>query len=466
MSRVSIKTKLINWLKDNYINFPYFITYLIGKVGNSFNYDIRYGKDFTKIRKELKETEFLSADELDKIVLDKLMSMIKYAYENVPYYQEHFDKNIISKLKNFSDIECLPMIDKMIVKEYSDKFISNIYSKDSLIKKYTSGSTGIPLKMYMDKETTLKEWAFVVHIWERIGFNHKSSRLIMREIDDKNNKKFYYDPIKNELRIDISSMTDNMMEEYCKAIEKYKPDFIHGYPSATILLCQYLEKRGSLKHQFKGVLPSSEGMTEDELKYIKRVLKCPVLSFYGHTERLLIAGQCENSNAYHIEPLYGYCELVDTEGNSIHECGVTGEIVATGFCNSAMPLIRYKTGDLAQWGDECVECGRHFKILKKIEGRVTEYLVDNEYHKIPLTSLRYSFIDQNIKMFQFYQEIPGLVIFRYIKEKGFSALDSEYVIKTLVEDTNGKIKFDLIEVNNISKKKSGKRELIIQKVTI
>lgn len=466
MGNVSLRTKLINWLKDNYINMPYPIAYMIGKIGNSFSYSIRYGKDFTKVRNQLKKTEFLSKDDLDQVVLDKLISMINYAYEHVPYYKENYAKCNVSQFHNFADIEKLPMIDKTIVKDHTEEFVSDCYSKEHLIKKYTSGSTGTPLGIYMDKETTLKEWAFVVHIWERIGFTHKSSRLIMREIDDKSKKQCYFDPIKNELRIDISAMTDDMMEKYCVAIEKYKPDFIHGYPSATILLCQYLEKNGPLKHKFKGVLPSSEGMTEDELKYIKKVLQCPVLSFYGHTERLVIAGQCEESNAYHVEPLYGYCELVDNEGNPINEYGVTGEIVATGFCNSAMPLIRYKTGDLAQWGEECEACGRHYRVLKKLEGRVTEYLVDNKENKIPLTSLRYTFYDQHIKAFQFYQEVPGEVSFRYIKESGFSDSDMEYIVKTLTDDANGKIKFELVEVNDISKKKSGKRELIIQKVTL
>ena len=65
-----------------------------------------------------------------------------------------------------------------------------------------------------------------------------------------------------------------------------------------------------------------------------------------------MAGQCECSECYHVEPLYGYCELIDKNGEVIREEGKTGEIVATGFCNTGMPLIRYKTGDLAEWGFE------------------------------------------------------------------------------------------------------------------
>ena len=464
MGKTSKKTKMINWLKKNYTNMPDCIVYLIGKIGNSFSYKVRYGKDFYSTYEKLKETEFLSKVEIDRLVLNNLEYIIKYAYEHVPYYKEKYSDLNIEEFNSFEDIEKLPFLDKSIVRENTDKLISNEFDKKDLIVKATSGSTGMPLGLYMNKETTLKEWAFVVHIWEQIGYNKSSKRIIMRELDDKTRGNCYFDPIKQELRIDVSSMTDENMEIYCKAIEKYKPEFVHGYPSATILLCQYINKRGFLNHQFKGVLPSSEGMSLDEVNFVKDTLKCPVLSFYGHTERLVMAGQCKESESYHVEPLYGYCELIDQNGDVIHEKGITGEIVATGFCNTAMPLIRYKTGDLAQWGEECQKCGKHYKVLEKLEGRTTEYLVGMDNTKIPLTSFSYSFYQQHLKAFQFYQEEIGKVTVRCIFENNVTDEDKEYVLNSLTQDSKNKIEFKLESWKELSRKTSGKRELIIQKL--
>ena len=463
MENISVKNSLINWLKDNYTKMPEPVVYMIGKVGNRFGYKARYGKSFSSIYEELERTEFLPREELDKIVLEKLIGQIQYAYEHVPYYRDVWKNLHIENVANFSDIACLPLIDKEIVKKNTDALISDLFKKEELIQKKTSGSTGMPLAVYMNKDTTLKEWAFVTHIWKQIGYNSKSTRLIMRELDDQSRGKCYFDPIKNEMRIDITAMTDENLDIYCSAIEKYKPDFVHGYPSATLTFCQYVEKHG-LKHQFKGVLPSSEGMSADEAEYIRSVLKCPILSFYGHTERLVMAGQCKDSEAYHVEPLYGYVELVDETGKIIHETGVTGEIVATGFCNTAMPLVRYRTGDLAQWGEACPHCGKHYRILKKLEGRTTEYHVDADNIKIALTSFHYSFYEQHLKAFQFYQEVPGEVTVRYIAEDGFNSEDKEYILKTLTEDANDKIQFVMEPRTELSRKKSGKRELIIQKL--
>lgn len=460
---MSIKNEMINIIKHHYEEIPTPILNMIGAVGNQFGYGLRYGKSFSKVYEELRKTEFFSEEELDNIVKEKLIEQIKYAYKYVPYYRENYNENDVKTMDSLSDIERFPFIDKEIVKSNEDQFISDKFKKSELIQKKTSGSTGMPLAIYMNKDTTLKEWAFVVHIWERIGFTSKSSRILMREIEDKNKGICYFDGLKNELRIDISNMTPENMEIYCKAIERYKPDYIHGYPSATLQLCKFIEKRG-IKHQFKGVLPSSEGMSKEEVNYIKRVLNCPCLSFYGHTERLVMAGQCECSECYHVEPLYGYCELIDKNGEVIREEGKTGEIVATGFCNTGMPLIRYKTGDLAEWSLKKCSCGRNYKLLKKLEGRTTEYLVDCNNNKISLTAFRYSFYEQHVNSFQFYQDEPGKVFVRIIPEEDFTELDKRNILKTLEEDCDSQIKFCIEKVKSISKKKSGKRELIIQKL--
>ena len=62
-----------------------------------------------------------------------------------------------------------------------------------------------------------------------------------------------------------------------------------------------------------------------------------------------LAGECECSKNYHIFFEYGYFELVDENGNVIEDANKQGEIVVTSFEMTAMPLIRYKTGDFAEY---------------------------------------------------------------------------------------------------------------------
>lgn len=459
---MSIKNSVIVWLKDHADNIPVPITKTIGTIGNSFGYKTRYGKEFYQVYQQLKETEYLPGEELDAIIVDKLKEQIIYAYTHVPFYKKLYHDINLDAIQCIEDLEMLPIIDKTIIRENENDMISDEYNKESLMIKTTSGSTGMPLSLYMTSDTTLKEWAFIVHIWERLGYMPNSSRLIMSEVSDKSKGLCSYDYLKNGLHIDISSMSDENMKRYCQAIEEYQPDYIHGYPSAILQLCHYIDNN-PIRHRFKGVLTSSEGISEEESQYICQVLDCKLLSFYGHTERLVIAGQCECSCYYHIEPLYGICELVDRKNNPITEEGITGEIIATGFCNKAMPLIRYRTGDLAQWTKGKCQCGRNYKMLKKLDGRTAEYLVDANGNHISVTSYRLSyFIKKHVKAFQLYQDSPGKVTFRVVPDNDYSDEDTKFIYRSLSEDSNGFIDFNIELVDHISMKKSGKREMVIQ----
>lgn len=98
----------------------------------------------------------------------------------------------------------------------------------------------------------------------------------------------------------------------------------------------------------------------------------------------MIAGECENSSYYHVEPSYGYCEVIDDNGIPSKK----GQIVATGFLNYAMPLIRYKTGDVGSLDDCDCACNRHYQIIKKIEGRWhQDGLINSDNAFVSLTAL-------------------------------------------------------------------------------
>ena len=151
---MSIKNEMINIIKHHYEEIPTPILNMIGAVGNQFGYGLRYGKSFSKVYEELRKTEFFSEEELDNIVKEKLIEQIKYAYKYVPYYRENYNENDVKTMDSLSDIERFPFIDKEIVKSNEDQFISDKFKKSELIQKKTSGSTGMPLAIYMNKDTT------------------------------------------------------------------------------------------------------------------------------------------------------------------------------------------------------------------------------------------------------------------------------------------------------------------------
>lgn len=306
------------------------------------------------------------------------------------------------------------------------------------------------------------EWAYTMDIWKRVGCTPESKRLVLRKKKIHPNKKdphYFYDSLRRELSVDIFDMSDENMERYCQAIEYYKPEFVHGYTSAIVMLARFVERRpGGLKHQFKALLATSETIFPEQKKYVEMVFGCRMFSFYGHSERLVIAGSCEAGDAYHVEPTYGYCELLDENGQQA-DCG---EMVTTGFLNDAMPLIRYRTKDLAEWDlDDTCACGRNSRRLKRVYGRVNQDMLVTDEGTVIAPNI-YSSEIGNVICYKLIQNQPGIVTMQVVPGEGYDDQCAQNIKNTLEKRVSGHIRFDVVAVQHIPVLENGKHRVVEQ----
>ncbi|MCM3610391.1 hypothetical protein M4S82_03945 [Planococcus sp. MERTA32b] len=466
---------LINEIKKYYTNIPIWVTDCLAPFYYMIPQKKRYGTVFESQLKKLEEVESYSKDQVQNLINKQLILTIKDAYENVPYYKNLFDKkNIsISSIKEIKDIQKIPFLTKENLIDNKEELLSRHVDKSKLQYITTSGSTGNPVGFYVDEDSTMKEWAYTLYLWKRVGYRPDSSRLLLRGktfwAQKNKSKNWQYDALRRELSCNIFDLNNDNLEDYCKAIEKYKPEFIHGYMSATVILCKYIESRpNKLKHQFKAVLAVSENVLDNQREYVEKILNTRVFSFYGHSERLVIAGECEYSTEYHIEPLYGYAEIIDEDGNSIND-GSVGELVTTGFCNKGMPMLRYRTGDLASWSnkDDC-KCGRPHLRLAKVHGRwKQDVLINSDNAPVSLTAINmHSDVFDKVIRYQFLQEVKGEVVMKILANRDFTNEDYSVILKELDEKTKGKIKYRIDLVDNIPLKPNGKYSIIDQRLKV
>jgi len=137
---------------------------------------------------------------------------------------------------------------------------------------------------------------------------------------------------------------------------------------------------------------------------IQRVFRAPVFNRYGSREVGDIACECEAHQGLHVCPVTHYVEILREDGTPARP-GEVGEIVVTSLTNYAMPLIRYRIGDMGAWAEKDCSCGRNWPLLKEVTGRVTDSFVSasgTRVHGEYFTHLLY-FRDW-VKKFQFLQE--------------------------------------------------------------
>lgn len=431
----------------------------------------RYGSDFAAAYAQLAQTEYMSRADREEMVNQRFLHIFQEAFAHVPYYRKLYQEYGIDSntVKDIRDIVKLPVIDKETVRTHQKEMISEKSNPSKLMYMTTSGSTGNPLGFYQPRSMVMIEWAYVMHIWKRIGCTPSSSRLVLRGKKLHGNtdgRPYYYDKLRRELSCDIFNMTEENMESYCQAIEQYHPEFIHGYMSAIVLLAKYISgRKGGIDHRFKGILAVSENVLQEQRTFAEKVFGAHVLSFYGHSERLIIAGECEKTSQYHVEPLYGYCELLNKDGLPSD----TGEITATGFLNDAMPFIRYRTGDRASWEtDAPCPCGRSHMRWRELSGRDVEALVARDGSWFPLTAIDgiHTSDFDNVIRYRFTQSEPGEVQMDIMPSSTYVEQNGETIRKMLEGRVNGKIHIRINIVDNIKVEKNGKYKVVKQNIPL
>lgn len=459
--------KLINFAKRIYLKIPLPILNFAAPLFWCIPPRKRFGKSFINTWEMLEREQKHTPQEFDELVNSKFRDIIAYSYLHVPYYRECMEKEglVPEDFKNIQDLRRLPFLSKNHVLNNQQKLIAQCTDPNNYTSKYTSGSTGTPVEFLFDRGTALREWANVLHLWKRVGYQWNSGRVVLRGAEYRTQKKgklYQWDAMRKELSLNIHDMSDENCALFCQLIEKYKLDFLHGYPSAVFQLCNYI-KKCPINHQFKAVLLASETVTDTVRFFIEEVLHTRVYSFYGHTERAVIAGECEKYHHYHVEPTYGYVELIDENGMVIED-DRPGEIVVTGFTNYVMPLIRYKTGDIGQWdlSAKC-DCGYYHKILKTVKGRMADFVYDCDGVLQNITGIRYTlFSKYNVVQFQFEQNVIGVVDLYVVVNDLFSENDKLGILKLLREDSTDKLRFNIKPVDRIKLGKNGKARLVIQ----
>jgi phenylacetate-CoA ligase len=437
-------------------------------------YERRLGKVFWDTYNFLQESQWWSKEKLEEYQMRELEKLLKHAYENVPYYRRVFDERGLKPkdIQDFDDLKKLPYLTKEIIGNNLKDLVAQNYSRSKLQYITTGGSTGIPMGFYREKGVSdVKEHAFIVTLWNRAGYKLGDKSIVLRGniIRSASKDKFWrYNPINKELTLSSYHMIDKTLPMYIAKIREFKPDFIQAFPSTITILARFM-KKNNIKFfpSIKAIICGSENLYPWQRELLEEIMKCKIWSFYGHSEQAALAGECEKSTYYHIQPEYGIVELINKNGNSLSNEHELGGIVATGFSNYVCPFIRYHTMDFALPSNVKCECGRNYILLKNIEGRLQGFFVDKTGSLVTfnLSDGALWNVKDKINTYQYVQNEPGRVLLNICAKNKFSISDIESVRKAFL-DFYPRFGVEIKFVRHIPRTKSGKFRYLIQKLPI
>lgn len=439
-----------------------------GKYYHMLPPSIRYGKQYKKLCAFLDESQYWRPEQIAAYQMEKLKKTLVYAYQYCPYYTKLFREIRFNpnEFRNVEQLKQIPYLTKEIIQEHLEELKSTNMPDNKMHYFTTGGSTGIPMGFYQTKYISAKETAFIHDIWKRVGYQYGDRLVVLRGA--YTGEKGFFIRESGNLIVSSYHMTDANIKTMIEAIRRYRPKYMHAYPSAAYILCDYMRKLEEPPFEtLKAVLAASENLYPYQREMIEQTLKCRVMSHYGHSECACLAGECELSEDYHIYWQYGYTEIIKENGKAAGGDLDIGEIVATTFDNYAMPLIRYRTMDIATIRKGKCKCGRNYELIKHINGRLQEVLLTKTGQKISMTAMNmHSNVFDHVYQFQFYQDNLDYCIFNIVKRETYTEDDEKKIYNELKKKIGGDLELKIEYVDHIPRTQSGKYRFLIQKLPL
>jgi phenylacetate-CoA ligase len=415
--------------------------------------------------KLLKESQYWDQDRIDEFQVAQLRAMLQHCAVHVPYYRKLFREIGFDpqSVRRTSDLASLPTLDKDTILANMQDLLADNIPQSQWSYTSTGGTTGKQLGLYALRGDSWRERAFIETLWSRVGFHPTRLRANLRGVAVKSKSHSNYDLRSHALVFSNYHMTPETAATYAETIRRRRIAFFHAYPSSALEFARLLKEAGVAAPRFEALLLGSEGFYPGQREAIESFYQTRIYSWYGHSENVALAGECEVSHNYHVFPEYGFVEIIKEDGRPATEEGETGEIVGTSLHNRVMPLIRYRSGDWATIGPKSCPCGRKYRLLKETCGRLQEVMIGRLNNRISMTALNmHNAIFDNVQQFQFHQKEKGKVELRMIPKPSYCAQDTAAIVAAFKEKMGDTMDLELTFVNELPLTERGKFRFIVQ----
>lgn len=466
------KLKLLDVLRSGYIRLPLPVKSIVSPLASALPGKLKYGGTYIDFKK-LIEKSYLDCGLVECYQLERLRELLLLGYRKSDFYRGLLLKAGLSEygINSFQlcDLQKIPILSKKAITGNVDRML--VTSRNLVDEVSTSGSSGRPTVFYLDKDRSVKEWAYIHSYWAKAGFNVNDSRAVLRGIHIQNvdDQPWEYEGALKELRLSPFHLTEKNMRDYLSEIEKRNIRYLNGYPSALHILAKFAEvAHWDYSGQIAGIFPISESLHLHQRQEIQQTFpNSKILPFYGLSEKTAFATEVQGySGLYEFDPTYGITELVDDLGNNVVELGDRGRIVSTGLLHLGMPLIRYDTGDIATLRQIPTHDNGYRIRVSNIQSRWNqEFVVGASGELISISALNiHSPNYRSIKEFQFCQDKKGLVDVEVVPQAWAKESDLEEFVKEIQQKVGSTVLFELKTIQEIKRNQRGKTRMIVQKL--
>lgn len=399
---------------------------------------------------------YLAPEELERRQRRHLRSIVRHAYESVPFYREAMDERGLrpADFQSADELARLPLIDGATVQRNFDRFVSSRYDEDSRETFLTSGSgSHVRRRLYWDRRHLLRAMACADRDRAVVATlaSEDRARTALRELVGRSPVsrllgRVTGDPAEHQrLSIFVDGAINLRMRELwsehtliparpahhhvlepelplptvVERMNEIRPRIVFSLGSYADHFFRFLSETGARVALPRVWMYTSDHMSAQARELAERDFGCAVYSLYSTTEAHRLGIQCERRRGFHLNADLYAVRLVDGDGADV-EPGAPGELVVSNLHNRALVLLNYRLGDIGVLDPEPCSCGMTLPLLGRLEGRPSELVRLPDGRELPSITFERMFEAElrDVLKVQLEQRDGGRIVWRIVPFEG------------------------------------------------
>lgn len=327
-----------------------------------------------------REIELAGREEIEQIRIERLQATLNRAMNNVPFYHDLFKENgiIPEKVHSADDLARIPFTTRNDLVDHQPYGFFAVPLRHIMRIQASSGTTGRPVVVGYTRNDR-RHWAdLLARSMSAVGID-ATDIVQVAFAYGLFSGGFGFDLGAEHLGATVIPVSVGNVDQQIRIMQDYHTTCLFSTPSFAMQISHVMHREGIRNQQLtlkKGIF-GAEPWSEDVRRRIELALGIEAYDLYGISELMGpgIAGECEFQDGLHLWEDQFFPEIVDPETGEVLPPGERGELVITTLMREAMPLIRYRTGDITSFIPGECRCGRHHVRISRITNRKTDFLI-------------------------------------------------------------------------------------------
>ncbi len=324
------------------------------------------------------KAECMPHKEREELQLERLKRIVKYAYDNVPFYKKRFKEAKVKPehIQGLKDIQKLPFTEKADLREGYPFGMFAVPRKDIVEVHTSSGTTGKPVVAGYTRND--------IDLWSEAMARALTMAGTSR--DEIIQNCYGYGLFTGGLGVHYGAqrigatvvpISAGQTKRQIQIMVDFGTTILTSTPSYALYLAESAEEEGLSKRvKLKAGVFGAEMWTERMREELEKRFRLHALNIYGLTEIIGpgVAQECMEKSGLHIAEDLFFPEVVSPDNLEPLAEGEKGELVITTLTREGMPMIRFRTKDLTSLTRGKCKCGRTLVKMSRITGRSDDML--------------------------------------------------------------------------------------------